>query len=144
MLLKRARDEACAKNSTTNGGGNVNASNASKRSSLSPTIQPKVAISSISCTSTQTLKPSPPSKIVVNTFHGSSILSTQQQEEKSRLLTQNGLTKSAATALETSLYASLYTQPPHVNQHHQHHHQHHSVSQRMTAGDHSSQYVGCP
>lgn len=134
MLLKRARDEAFTKHVVGNGIGN-GAGNGHKRSSLSPTIQAKCAPSSLSCSSTQTLKPSPASKIVVNTFHGSSMLSAQQQEEKSRLLTQNGLTKSAATALETSLYASLYAHSPHNGQHH-------FTSHRATAGDHCSPYVG--
>ncbi|KAH8372542.1 hypothetical protein KR200_006233 [Drosophila serrata] len=128
MLLKRARDDACVKGSTING--------RTKRSSLSPHALSKTAPSSVSCSSTQTLKASPPSKIVVNTFHGSSILNTQQ-EEKSKLLTQNGLTKSAATALETSLYASLYTQPPHIQQVH-----HHLANQRIPGGEHSATYVG--
>ncbi|XP_016956749.1 tubulin monoglutamylase TTLL4 [Drosophila biarmipes] len=126
MLLKRAREEAFVKNSAANG---------PKRSSLSPPSQGKVAPASLSCPSTQTLKPSPPSKIVVNSFHGSSMLSAQQQEEKSRLLTQNGLTKSAASALETSLYASLYAHAPQNSQQPFH-------SQRISAGDHSSAYVG--
>ncbi|XP_017046303.1 tubulin polyglutamylase TTLL4 [Drosophila ficusphila] len=133
MLLKRAREEAFAKHSansaTANGTG-------PKRSSLSPPIQARVAPSTLSCTSTQTLKPSPASKIVVNSFHGSSMLSAQQQqEEKSRLLTQNGLTKSAASALETSLYASLYAHAPQNSQPQ-------SFSQRIPAGDHSVPYVG--
>nr|XP_016945839.1 tubulin polyglutamylase TTLL4 isoform X1 [Drosophila suzukii]XP_016945840.1 tubulin polyglutamylase TTLL4 isoform X1 [Drosophila suzukii] len=123
MLLKRAREEAFVKNSGP------------KRSSLSPPSQAKVAPTSLSCPSTQTLKPSPPSKIVVNSFHGSSMLSAQQQEEKSRLLTQNGLTKSAVSALETSLYASLYAHAPQNSQQPFH-------SQRISAGDHSSPYVG--
>ncbi|XP_017110695.1 tubulin polyglutamylase TTLL4 isoform X1 [Drosophila elegans] len=129
MLLKRAREEAFAKHSN---GSPSNGS--SKRSSLSPPVQTKVAPSGISCSSTQTLKPSAPSKIVVNSFHGSSMLSgQQQQEEKSRLLTQNGLTKSAVSALETSLYASLYAHGPQNSQ---------QQSYRMPAGDHSSPYVG--
>ncbi|XP_022229344.2 tubulin polyglutamylase TTLL4 isoform X2 [Drosophila obscura] len=131
--VQRARDEAFAKhvagtNSNGNskqGGGNSNSHSSSvsatgggsKLSSLSPARVEKGvelggishAISSISCTSTQTLTPG--SKIVVNTFHGSSLLA-QQHDEKSRILTQNGLTKSAATALETSLYASLYAHSP--------------------------------
>ncbi|KAH8269751.1 hypothetical protein KR018_009821 [Drosophila ironensis] len=123
MLLKRAREEAFSKQPSGTG--------SNKRSSLSPPA--KGAASSLSCTSTQTLKPSPPSKIVVNTFHGSSMLSTQQQEEKSRLLTQNGLTKSAASALETSLYASLYAHSPHNAQ---------QISHRVAGGDHTANYVG--
>ncbi|XP_016945841.2 tubulin polyglutamylase ttll-4 isoform X2 [Drosophila suzukii] len=121
--VQRAREEAFVKNSGP------------KRSSLSPPSQAKVAPNSLSCPSTQTLKPSPPSKIVVNSFHGSSMLSAQQQEEKSRLLTQNGLTKSAVSALETSLYASLYAHAPQNSQQPFH-------SQRISAGDHSSPYVG--
>nr|XP_017038492.1 tubulin polyglutamylase TTLL4 isoform X2 [Drosophila kikkawai] len=127
--VQRARDDASVKSSTLNGGN--------KRSSLSPPVLTKTAPSSLSCSSTNTLKASPPNKIVVNTFHGSSILNTQQ-EEKSKLLTQNGLTKSAATALETSLYASLYTQPPNI----QPVHHHHLASQRIPGGDQSSSYVG--
>ncbi|XP_017013100.2 tubulin polyglutamylase ttll-4 [Drosophila takahashii] len=131
MLLKRAREEAYVKGSAGVGNGN-----GPKRSSLSPPLQAKVAPTSLSCPSTQTLKPSPASKIVVNSFHGSSMLSAQQQqEEKSRLLTQNGLTKSAVSALETSLYASLYAHAPQNSQQPFH-------SQRISAGDHSSPYVG--
>ncbi|XP_017075690.2 LOW QUALITY PROTEIN: tubulin polyglutamylase ttll-4 [Drosophila eugracilis] len=128
MLLKRAREEVLSKNSPGFGNGG-------KRSSLSPPNQVDLPSSSMSCPSTQTLKPSQTSKIVVNSFHGSSMLSAQQQEEKSRLLTQNGLTKSAASALETSLYASLYAHPPQNTQHQFHH-------QRISAGDHSPPYVG--
>ncbi|XP_016975998.1 tubulin polyglutamylase TTLL4 isoform X2 [Drosophila rhopaloa] len=131
--VQRAREEAFAKHSVGSSGGN---GNGPKRSSLSPPIQAKVAPSSISCSSTQTLKPSAPSKIVVNSFHGSSMLSgQQQQEEKSRLLTQNGLTKSAVSALETSLYASLYAHGPQNSQQQ-------TYSQRIPAGDHGLPYVG--
>ncbi|XP_037961110.1 tubulin polyglutamylase TTLL4 isoform X2 [Teleopsis dalmanni] len=48
------------------------------------------------------------SKIIVNQFHASSFLSTHQHDEKTKILAQNGLTKSAASAYETSLYASNY------------------------------------
>ncbi|BFF96252.1 tubulin polyglutamylase TTLL4 [Drosophila madeirensis] len=128
MLLKRARDEAFAKhlannnNNSSHSNGNSKpghsaATAATKRSSLSPSRTEKSlelagishAISSMSCTSTQTLTPG--SKIVVNTFHGSSLLA-QPHDDKNKILTQNGLTKSAATALETSLYASLYAHSP--------------------------------
>nr|NP_001260010.1 tubulin tyrosine ligase-like 4B, isoform C [Drosophila melanogaster]NP_722946.1 tubulin tyrosine ligase-like 4B, isoform B [Drosophila melanogaster]AAN10363.1 tubulin tyrosine ligase-like 4B, isoform B [Drosophila melanogaster]AGB92546.1 tubulin tyrosine ligase-like 4B, isoform C [Drosophila melanogaster] len=132
MLLKRAREEAFAKHTAGNSAAN---GNGPKRSAHSPPIQAKVPPSNMSCPSTQTLKPSPPSKIVVNSFHGSSMLSTQQQEEKSRLLTQNGLTKSAATALETSLYASLYANAPQNSQPQFH-------SPRISGGDHVASYVG--
>ncbi|XP_017151511.1 tubulin polyglutamylase TTLL4 isoform X2 [Drosophila miranda] len=120
--VQRARDEAFAKHvANNNNKGNSHSSaaggaNSAKRSSIS-TITPEKsgelgvshAITSMSCPSTQTLQPG--SKIVVNTFHGSSLLA-QQHDDKSKILTQNGLTKSAATALETSLYASLYAHSP--------------------------------
>ncbi|XP_002065502.3 tubulin monoglutamylase TTLL4 isoform X1 [Drosophila willistoni] len=133
MLLKRARDDTFAKhtvsnnsnsnnNSTSNHNNNSN-HNSNKRPSLSPPSALRTgsamannpyhtSVGNISSCSTQTLKPSPASKIVVNTFHGSNLLSAQQHDEKSKILTQNGLTKSAATALETSLYASLYAHAP--------------------------------
>ncbi|XP_067624720.1 tubulin polyglutamylase ttll-4 isoform X2 [Eurosta solidaginis] len=45
-------------------------------------------------------------KIIVNQFHASNLLN--HNDKKSELLTQNGLTKTAATAYETSVYASQY------------------------------------
>ncbi|XP_060658802.1 tubulin monoglutamylase TTLL4 isoform X1 [Drosophila nasuta] len=112
MLLKRAREDALAKNATnSNGNGNSSSckrSNNNNTNNGTSTSPPKSGIVAGSSSAT-TLKA--PSKIVVNTFHASSMLNGQQHDEKSKILTQNGLTKSAASALETSLYASLYAQP---------------------------------
>lgn len=104
MLLKRAREDTLAKNNT-NSNGNSSSCKRSNGGTTSPPLKSGLAKAS----SATTLKAG--SKIVVNTFHGSSMLTGQQHDEKSKILTQNGLTKSAASALETSLYASLYAQP---------------------------------
>lgn len=105
MLLKRAREDTTAKIATISN-GNSSSCKRSNANASSPS-PPRCGLAKSS--SVTTLKAA--SKIVVNTFHGSSMLNGQQHDEKSKILTQNGLTKSAATALETSLYASLYAQP---------------------------------
>lgn len=105
MLLKRAREDTLAKNNTNSNGNSSSCKRSNGGTSSPPPLRGGLAKSS----SATTLKAG--SKIVVNTFHGSSMLSGQQHDEKSKILTQNGLTKSAASALETSLYASLYAQP---------------------------------
>ncbi|XP_017855426.1 tubulin polyglutamylase TTLL4 isoform X2 [Drosophila busckii] len=132
MLLKRARDDALSKNSNVNGSGNSKRPNNTNNgtSTTSPNAAKSGGVASSS--SATTIKPT--SKIVVNPFHGSSMLNGQQTDEKSKILTQNGLTKSAASALETSLYASLYAHPtqsvpvP-------------TLTTRMTSGDQSN-YMG--
>ncbi|KAH8378111.1 hypothetical protein KR093_009380, partial [Drosophila rubida] len=136
MLLKRAREDALAKNTTnSNGNGNSNSSsckrsnNNNSNNNTSCTSPPRSGLVARSSSAT-TLKAA--SKIVVNTFHGSSMLNGQQHDEKSKILTQNGLTKSAASALETSLYASLYAQPSQLPLQY--------VGSRIASGEHN--YMG--
>lgn len=128
MLLKRAREDALAKNSTNSSANN---SNNSKRSNNTGCPSPPRGGMAHSSSAT-TIKAA--SKIVVNTFHGSSMLNGQQHDEKSKILTQNGLTKSAASALETSLYASLYAQPSQMP--------FQCLNSRIASGEHSSNYMG--
>lgn len=128
MLLKRAREDALAKNAT-NASGNSNICKRSNNNSACPS-PPRGGLAHSS--SASTIKAA--SKIVVNTFHGSSMLNGQQHDEKSKILTQNGLTKSAASALETSLYASLYAQPSQMP--------FQCLNSRTTSGEHSGNYMG--
>jgi len=137
MLLKRAREDALAKNATnSNGNGNSNGNSSScKRSNPgmgSPSLSPSPPRTGLAKNSSaSTIKAA--SKIVVNTFHASSLLNGQQHDEKSKILTQNGLTKSAASALETSLYASLYAQPSQLPLQY--------VGSRVASGEHNN-YMG--
>lgn len=127
MLLKRAREDALAKNATNSNGNSSSCKRSNTGSSCHSPPRSGLAKSS----SVTTIKA--PSKIVVNTFHGSSMLNGQQHDEKSKILTQNGLTKSAASALETSLYASLYAQPSQLPLQY--------VGSRITSGEHNN-YMG--
>ncbi|XP_032592136.1 tubulin polyglutamylase TTLL4 isoform X2 [Drosophila grimshawi] len=125
--VQRAREDVLAKNATNSNG------NCYKRPSISTagTSPPRSGLAR--SPSATTIKAA--SKIVVNPFHGSSMLSGQQHDEKSKILTQNGLTKSAATALETSLYASLYAQPTQLP--------FQCMSTRVASGEHSgNNYMG--
>lgn len=119
LILKRPRDEASLNkppasqskrapyahmrhySSSTQSNALANSSSITANESASAIVSPRVG-SNISTTNGKT------AKIIVNPFHASSLLSSQQHDEKTKTLTQNGLTKSAATAYETSLYASCY------------------------------------
>ncbi|XP_030565646.1 tubulin polyglutamylase TTLL4 [Drosophila novamexicana] len=129
MLLKRAREDALAKNATNSSGNSSSCKRPSNIGSACPS-PPRSGLARSS--SATTIKAA--SKIVVNTFHGSSMLNGQQHDEKSKILTQNGLTKSAASALETSLYASLYAQPSQLP--------FQCINSRIASGEHSSNYMG--
>lgn len=129
MLLKRAREDALAKNATNSSGNSSSCKRPNNIGSACPS-PPRSGLARSS--SATTIKAA--SKIVVNTFHGSSMLNGQQHDEKSKILTQNGLTKSAASALETSLYASLYAQPSQLP--------FQCINSRIASGEHSSNYMG--
>lgn len=51
-------------------------------------------------------------KVIVNKFHASSLLNSHEQDEKAKILTQNGLAKPSNAACEASFYAANYLTLP--------------------------------
>lgn len=51
-------------------------------------------------------------KVIVNKFHASSLLNSHEQDQKAKILTQNGLAKSSNAACEASFYAANYLTLP--------------------------------
>lgn len=51
-------------------------------------------------------------KVIVNKFHASSLLNSHEQDQKAKILTQNGLAKPSNAACEASFYAANYLSLP--------------------------------